>query len=45
MINNAGQTAVGPVATINPDHYRQIIELNLLGPLHAIQAVVPKMKA
>ena len=45
LINNAGRAAVGPIATVNPDHYRQIIELNLLGPLHAIQAVVPKMQA
>jgi NAD(P)-dependent dehydrogenase (short-subunit alcohol dehydrogenase family) len=45
LINNAGQAAVGPVATVNPELYRQIIELNLFGPLHAIQAAVPKMKA
>lgn len=45
LINNAGRAAVGPVATIDPDHYRQIIELNLFGPLHAVQAVVPKMRA
>src|SRR5688572_14140373 len=45
LINNAGQAAVGAVATINLDHYRQIIELNIFGPLHAIQAVVPKMQA
>lgn len=45
LINNAGQTAIGPIAAVNPDHYRQIIELNLFGPLHAMQAVVPKMKA
>ncbi|NOK63958.1 MAG: hypothetical protein GFH27_549319n138 [Chloroflexi bacterium AL-W] len=44
LINNAGQALVGWVATVNPDHYRQIIELNMLGPLHGIQAVVPKMK-
>ena len=44
LINNAGQSAVGPVATVNPDHYRRMIELNLLGPLHALQAVVPKMR-
>lgn len=44
LINNAGQTAVGAIASVNPDHYRQIIELNLIGALHAIQAVVPKMK-
>src|SRR6266508_708479 len=45
VINNAGQAAVGTVATINPDLYRQIIELNLFGPLHTMQAVVPKMQA
>jgi short-subunit dehydrogenase len=45
VINNAGQAAAGSVATINPNLYRQIIELNLFGPLHMIQAVVPKMQA
>ena len=45
VINNAGQSAVGTVATINPEHYRRIIELNLFGPLYMIQAVVPKMQA
>ena len=45
VINNAGQAAVGAVATVNPELYRQIIELNLFGPLYLIQAVVPKMQA
>lgn len=45
LINNAGRTAVGAVADIDPDLYRQIIELNLFGPLHALQAVVPTMRA
>lgn len=44
LINNAGRAVAGWVATVNPDHYRQIIELNLLGPLHGMQAVIPKMK-
>ena len=44
LINNAGQAAAGTIADVNPDHYRQIIELNLFGPLHAIQAVVPAMR-
>lgn len=44
LINNAGQAAVGPIATVSPELYRQIIELNLFGPLHAMQAVIPKMK-
>ena len=45
LINNAGRTAVGAVADIDPDLYRQIIELNLFGPLYALQAVVPAMRA
>ncbi|MDQ6644743.1 MAG: SDR family oxidoreductase, partial [Chloroflexota bacterium] len=44
LINNAEQAAAGAVATVNPDQYRRIIELNMLGPLHAMQAVVAKMK-
>ena len=44
LINNAGQAAAGAVATVNPEHYRQIIDLNIFGPLHAIQAVVPLMR-
>lgn len=45
VINNAGQAAAGAIATINPNLYRQIIELNLFGPLYMIQAAVPKMQA
>ena len=45
LINNAGRGAVGAVATVDPDHYREIIDLNMLGPLHVMQAVVPRMQA
>jgi NAD(P)-dependent dehydrogenase (short-subunit alcohol dehydrogenase family) len=45
LINNAGQAAAGSVATVDPEHYRAIIDLNLFGPLYAMQAVVPVMKA
>lgn len=44
LINNAGQAAAGNVAEVDPDDYRRIIELNIFGPLYAIQAVVPKMR-
>lgn len=44
LINNAGQSVVGTIATVDPELYRQIIELNIFGPLHAMQAVVPVMK-
>ncbi len=45
LVNNAGRTAVGEIANIDPELYRQIIELNLFGPLYALQAVVPTMRA
>ena len=44
-INNAGQTAIGTVATLDIEQYRQIIALNVFGPLHMMQAVVPQMRA
>lgn len=44
LINNAGQAATGTIAEVNPDDYRQIVELNVFGPLYAIQAAVPKMR-
>ena len=44
LINNAGQAAVGPVSSVSIEDYRQIIDLNIFGPLYAIQAVVPKMR-
>ena len=44
LINNAGQSAAGTVAEISPEHFRQIIELNLYGAIYAIQAVAPVMR-
>ncbi len=44
LVNNAGQSVVGRVAEVDPDHFRQVIDLNLFGPLYAMQAVVPKMR-
>ena len=44
LINNAGQAAAGTVTGVNPDDFRQILELNVWGPLYAMQAVVPKMR-
>ncbi|WP_179232626.1 SDR family NAD(P)-dependent oxidoreductase [Paenibacillus rigui] len=44
VINNAGQTAVGTVADLNPDDFRKILELNVFGPLAAMQAAIPIMR-
>ncbi|MEP7289580.1 MAG: SDR family NAD(P)-dependent oxidoreductase [Chloroflexota bacterium] len=45
LINNAGQGMYVPVENINLNQYRQIMELNVYGPLAAMQAVVPIMRA
>jgi NADP-dependent 3-hydroxy acid dehydrogenase YdfG len=44
LINNAGQSALGDVADVDLDYFRQIIDLNILGPVVAIQAAVPIMR-
>ena len=45
LVNNAGQGMVGPLETIDIEKYQQIIELNVYGPLRAMQAVIPIMRA
>jgi len=45
LINNAGQAASGTVATFRMDDFRQILDLNVIAPVAAIQAVVPGMRA
>lgn len=44
LINNAGQSAAGTVAEMKVDDFRKILDLNVLGVLYAMQAVVPKMR-
>ncbi len=44
LINNAGQGARGRIAEVNPDHFRQIVDLNIFGPLLAMQAAIPVMR-
>ncbi len=44
LINNAGQSAAGTVAEVNPEDFRKIVELNVYGPVYALQAAVPKMR-
>src|SRR5512136_830959 len=45
LINNAGQAVAGTVADLDLDHFRQVIELNMFGPIYAMQASLPKMRA
>ncbi len=44
LINNAGQGMYGPVESIDIEHYHEIIELNLIGALRTMQAVIPCMR-
>jgi NADP-dependent 3-hydroxy acid dehydrogenase YdfG len=45
LVNNAGQSVGGPVAALNLESFRQVIDLNVFGVLYATQAVVPLMRA
>ena len=44
LVNNAGQDFNAPVEAIDPDDYRSILELNLIGALEAMLAVIPHMR-
>jgi short-subunit dehydrogenase len=44
LINNAGQAVRGNVADVDIEQFRQIFELNVLGPVEAMQAIIPKMR-
>jgi NAD(P)-dependent dehydrogenase (short-subunit alcohol dehydrogenase family) len=45
LINNAGTIVVGPVDTMDVEDFRHAMEVNFWGPLHAILAVLPSMRA
>ena len=44
LVNNAGQGLAGLVENVGIDDFLKVIELNLLGPLYAMQAVIPRMR-
>ena len=44
LINNAGQGMMGPAENIDIDKYKHIMNLNVYGPLYAMQLVIPKMR-
>jgi short-subunit dehydrogenase len=45
LINNAGQAVAGTITDLDLEAYRQVIELNVFGPIYALQASVPQMRA
>ena len=44
LVNNAGQGMRAPVESIDLDDYRSVMELNVFGPLIAMQEVIPIMR-
>jgi len=45
LVNNAGKAAVGQLADVDPKHFQEIIDLNIIGPLVAMQAAIPIMRS
>jgi len=45
LINNAGQGLHVPLEQLHTDDLRAVFELNVIGPLMAMQAVLPAMRA
>jgi short-subunit dehydrogenase len=44
LVNNAGQGLHVPLEEVDPDDFRAVIELNMVAPLIAMQAVIPVMR-
>ena len=45
IINNAGQVLEAYVEEADPDTVRSLMEVNLMGPLNLIQAILPHLRA
>jgi NAD(P)-dependent dehydrogenase (short-subunit alcohol dehydrogenase family) len=44
LVNNAGLGHFAPVDEMDPARYREVIEINLVGPFHVIRAGAPLMR-
>jgi NADP-dependent 3-hydroxy acid dehydrogenase YdfG len=45
LVNNAGQGLHLPLEQVDPDDFRAVLDLNVVAPLVAVQAVLPTMRA
>jgi short-subunit dehydrogenase len=45
LVNNAGRSYAAAVEEIDPEIFNEIFRLNVLGPIVAMQAVIPVMRA
>ena len=44
LVNNAGQGLQASIDEIDPGHFRELLELNLIAPLVVMQAIIPIMR-
>ncbi len=44
IINNAGVMLLGDIASQNPEEWKKMFDVNIIGLLNGMQAVLPKMK-
>jgi NAD(P)-dependent dehydrogenase (short-subunit alcohol dehydrogenase family) len=45
LVNNAGIFPPAPIATVDPDQFRKVMDVNVLGPLILTQAFLPQLSA
>ena len=45
VINNAGISLIGPIENTTPEEANQVFNVNVLGPLRVVRAVLPSMRA
>lgn len=45
LVNNAGIFPPAPIATVDPEEFRRVMDVNVLGPLILIQAFLPQLSA
>ncbi len=45
LVNNAGQGLYGTIENVDIENYKDIFQLNVVGPLVAMQRVIPLMRA
>ena len=44
VVNNAGVAVGGPIETVTPDDWRNILEVNVIGQFAVARAVLPKLR-
>jgi NADP-dependent 3-hydroxy acid dehydrogenase YdfG len=43
-VNNAGVAVGGPIETVTPDDWRNVLEVNVIGQFAVTRAVLPKLR-